>query len=275
MLEVPSGAPAPVVPVAEATPNPEATAVQEVVTPEGGEPESTPEKTLTQSEVNKIVAKEKAQAAKRAEKLAYERYAREAAERELATLKAERNPPPKPEGKPKASDFADPEAYVEALADWKFDQRLKAHSEQSQRESEAQRQEREAYEDAQFARKKLSAGVEKYRDYDEVTSNPEVPITKVMAKAVIESDISADVNYYLCSHIDEAERIASLPPTRQAIEIGKLEDKLKAPPVATKAPAPIVPNGTKATVPLGYSPTMSDAAYKKWREAQRAAKRNR
>src|SRR5690242_3162537 len=72
MSEAQAGASTPVeTPVAAntATPAPEPTAGQEAVQT----PEPTQEKMLTQSEVNKLVAAEKAKAARRAERIASER----------------------------------------------------------------------------------------------------------------------------------------------------------------------------------------------------------
>jgi hypothetical protein len=60
---------APVVPAADAAPDIVSTADALTEAPEGGEqPEATPEKTLTQSEVNKLIAKEKAKESRRVER---------------------------------------------------------------------------------------------------------------------------------------------------------------------------------------------------------------
>jgi hypothetical protein len=265
MAEVPVGADAPVVdvtpPVADTVIAPDAPPVQEeakeVVAP----------KTYTEEENRRIVSERLKKESRRLERAIRAELERDYLKQEIETLKAPKAT--QAAGKPKASDFADPEAYVEALADWKFDQRLKAHSEQNQRESESQRQEREAYEDAQVARQKLSAGAKKYADFDEVTGNPDVPITRVMAKAIVESDISADLAYHLGTHIDEAERIANLPPTRQAIELGKLEDKLKAPPKPTQTPPPIKPLDGNAGAKRDWADLSTAEHVEKWLKRKR------
>lgn len=278
MAEVEVGAVAPVVnaPVAAevATPAPEVTATPEtqVEKPEASEPE----KTLTQSEVNKLVAKEKAQAAKRAEKLAMERFRAEAAERELAQLRAERDKPPQPQGKPQWKEFEaagkTPEEFVEAVSDWKVREALAAQAQESQ----TQRQQRESFERLSQMREAILSGSDEFEDFESVVFADDVPITPPMAHAIaeIEGIAPAKVAYYLGTHPEEALRISKLKSTRQAVEIDALAKKLAAPPKPTSAPAPIVPNvGSKSSIPTGYSPTMTDAQYAKWREAQRKAKR--
>lgn len=265
MAEVPVGADAPVVdaPVADTVIAPDAPPVQEEAKAEVVAP-----KTYTEEENRRIVSERLKKESRRLERAIRAELERDYLKQEIETLKAPKAAT-QAAGKPKASDFADPEAYVEALADWKFDQRMAKHSEQSQRESEAQRQEREAYEDAQVARQKLSAGAKKYADFDEVTGNPDVPITRVMAKAIVESDISADLAYHLGTHIEEAERIANLPPTRQAIELGKLEDKLKAPPKPTQTPPPIKPLDGNAGAKRDWADLSTAEHVEKWLKRKR------
>ncbi len=276
MAEVEAGEVTPVVnEAAEAAPSPDPTAGQEPVAPEGEKPEAPSEKMLTQSEVNKLVAKEKAQAARRAEKLAAERFRAEAAERELERLRAERDPQPKAQGKPDPNDFKDWESYQDAIVDWKLEQKLQKKREEDERESKTQREQREQIERAKFVRETLfTKGQEKYPDFDEVVLG-DVPFTEPMIAAAsrlsVQGKAGADVLYHLGQNPEEALRISRLPDIDQVWEIQNLEAKLTAPPKPTNAPPPIVPSGTKTTVEKDPS-KMTDKEFAEWRRRQIASR---
>ena len=100
----------------------------------------------------------------------------------------------------------------------------------------------------------------------------EISITPDMADAIVESDVAAKLVKYFHDDPDEAERISSLSPARQAAEIGKIEDRLseaKPRPVKSSAPEPIKPVAGSGKSSTGYRPDMSMAEYAKWRKAQR------
>ncbi len=100
-----------------------------------------------------------------------------------------------------------------------------------------------------------------------------VPVTEVMAEAVLESDMGTELVLWLNSHPAEAARIATMSAARQAAELGKIEVQLssqEAPKVApSKAPAPprTVTGGGK--VSSGYRPDMSLSEYARWRKANK------
>lgn len=236
--------------------------VEQAVEKTTEQPEAKSERTFSQKELDEIVQKRLAKEQRRIERFA-------AAEAELRLLKEQmqRQQQPSetaPQGKPVPQQFADYESYVEALADWKAEQRLT----QFREETLAQQRQREAAEKAAQVKTKLSTAASKYADFEEVALSPEVPITQHMAEAIAESDIGGDVAYYLGSNLAEAQRIASLSPAAQIRELVKLEAKLSAPApvVTTKAPPPITPVGQKATVAKDPG-RMSDAEYAKWRKS--------
>lgn len=275
MAEVDAGAPAPVVPVApaaEPAPTPEPTAGTEVVAPEGAEPEATPpEKMLPQSEVNRLVAKEKAQAAKRAEKLAMERFRAESAERELARLRAETTPKPTtPQGEPQPDQFENPKDYVKALVRY---ERAQAEQEEKSRKATEQQQ-RSSSEAKAYLQERFTAAEEDYPDLQGRLASDEIALSDAMLGFVLDTDHGFKVGDYLASNPAESRKIAQLPPAKQILELNQIASTLAAPPVTTKTQAPIVPNGTKATVASGYRPDMSDAAFAKWRAEQRKAKQS-
>lgn len=219
------------------------------------------QKTLTQEEVNKLVAKR--------------------LDRERRKWERERAQPPvttTPVTPPKVEDFSDAPAYAEALAE------TKATEIANKREAERHAATvRAAYDEREETAR------DKYDDFEQVAYNPNVPVTQVMAEAVMRSKVGPEVLYHLGSNPKEAHRIAQLPLTEQAMEIGELSAKLAAaPPVKTvsTAPAPISPVTPAAVAAKTYDTTDPRAAKEMstsdWIEAERArqrkaaeAKRNR
>lgn len=269
MAEVDAGAVAPVVPVAPAStdaPVVESTADTTIESPEGEDKPAAPERTFTQKELDEIVAKRAAQAARRAQK-----EGRLEAERDYWRQQAEarmQQPTSQPDaGEPKPQDFKDYESFVKAQARWEARQEVAA----LRRETEAMQQQREALERAHAVKEKLSAGAAKHPDFEEVVFADDLPISEPMAAAIAESDVSADLAYYLGQNRDEALRISKLLPTQQVREIAKLESKLAATPAPTRAPAPIVPNQTPAAVKKDPA-KMTDKEFAEWRRRQKAQK---
>lgn len=144
--------------------------------------------------------------------------------------------------KPDISKFATVEEYDKAMEE--FAEKKVAYKE-AQRAKEQQeasiRREREEIISTHDERQ--DAARDKYADYDQVVSNPRLPITDFMADAILVSDIGPEIAYHLGKNAKEADRIARLPPIAQAKEIGKLEAKLLADPPQkpSSAPKPIKP----------------------------------
>ena len=111
-------------------------------------------------------------------------------------------------------------------------------------------------------------------DFDAVAFNPSVPVTEAMQAAILESDMSADVAYYLGKNPDAAFRLTQMSPLSVAREIGRIEAHIIATPVkvpATSAPEPIRPVSQRA--PAAKNPDeMSDQEYFQWRKSQKSAR---
>lgn len=180
--------------------------------------------------------------------------------------------PPKqaePQGKPDLGKYESYEAYVEALTEWKLEQR----ESQRRQQEEGKRRQAEQAKTQEAVGKVIEKGRGKYDDYDAVVFNPSVPITDAMAQAMLDIDSGHDVAYYLGSNPQEAARIAQLSPFAQAREIGKLEIKLSAKPAKTvsDAPPPITPVGSKSAASKDPA-QMSDKEWAEWvRGAQKRA----
>lgn len=234
------------------------TAEQEA--PQGDEPREP--KTFTQEEYERGIQKERAKAERRIRR-----------EMEARQQEAQR-----PVHQPTFEEFnGDAAAFVEALADWKAEQKL-AQREHYQHQQTVESSYEERVEQARDA---------KYHDYDEVVGKPfeqgGPAISDLMAEAIKLEANGVDVAYHLGTNVKESIRIAKLPPLQQAIEIGKLAVKLagQAPPTkkVSSAPSPIRPVGANSTAPAlnPLDPRSTKAmSTKQWidaRNAQEAAKR--
>lgn len=173
--------------------------------------------------------------------------------------------------KPTVDQYQTYEDYLEALSDWKVEQRLvseRAEAEKRQAE-EANRRKTQTYiERAESARSK-------YEDYDHVAHGGHWSPTEEMKESILESDYGPDIAYYLGSNPEEAQRISRLSSSAQHRELGKLEARLSMPapkPKPTKAPEPIKPAGVKAKADKDPS-EMSDSEFAEWRRKQIAKRR--
>ena len=197
-----------------------------------GDAEVPETKTFTQEELD----------AKIGERLAKERRKWE---REMAKA-AEQAPMPEV-APPRKEDYKSAEDYAEALSEYKYAQRVAEH--------EARKQQVEVV--STFEDREESAR-DKYADYDAIAKNDDLPVTTVMANAIVESEIGPDVLYWLGTNPREARRIAQLSPVSQVREIGKIEASLNnnTSPArkASSAPDPIRPVGSRASTP-NYDPT--------------------
>jgi hypothetical protein len=180
-------------------------------------------------------------------------------------------------GKPDPSKFEygqfDP-AYVEALADWKYEQRDIARQ-QAEAKRKAETEQQTA---AQKRQEWVSKAVEAHEDFLEVFDST-VPVSGPMAEFLLESEDGAKLAYHLGRNRDEAKRIAGLGSIAAARELTKLELKLTAPEtekrVATKAPPPpgtVGGRGGNAGAVDLFDPKLS---YKEWERAVQAAERRR
>lgn len=219
---------------ANAAPVPEETAVPD----DEKQPEEA--KTFTQDEVDAIVQK---RIAKLERKMERERVAQQTRE-QIAQEQAQK--PADAPNKPKESDFETYGEYLEALTEYKAreivrNERAEAEAERSRK---AQQSEAERYQARQ--QELVERGEEKFDDFEEAVKGDKHTYSRAAFLAMLESDMGAELLYYLAKHPEEGQRISNLPAYAQAKEIGKLEDKLQAKPTKqiSKAPEPIKPVGT-------------------------------
>jgi len=205
------------------------------------------------------------------------------AKRESAELRARleamsaQAAPVKEEPRPDRSKFANDEEYIEAVAEWKADQRL-AKREREQAEAKAKAEREQLATNWQKAQERAKAEID---DYEAVIKASDVQLPGHLHQAILESDVGPHLAYYFAKHPDEAKRFAGMSATTALRQLGKLEDRLaddsddepapKASPAPavekSKAPAPITPVKDGRAVDPG--PANSFDEYRARRRAER------
>lgn len=201
---------------------------------------STETKTFTQEELSEIVKREKAKAEAKAERRVI-RQLKEA----FPQQQVQQPVMQEVDTRPRRDMFNDDEAFIDALTDWKLEQR----------ESVVRRSQVEASQQSLVTKtENLYKEAAKLPGFDR-DEFEQLPLTPVIAQALIDSDAAPKLMAYMAANPEEVERIATLSPARQAAELGKLEIKVSSAPVkTTSAPSPINPVGA------GKGRTASDPA---------------
>ena len=174
-------------------------------------------------------------------------------------------PPQQPQAaptsdRPTQAHFENVDDYVEAMADWKLGQHVqKANQHRQEQQEQAMSTKTENY----------YAEAQKIPGFDRDVFD-ELPLTRHIAEALIDSDAPAKLMAHMAAHPDEVERIAGLSPARQAAEIGKLETKLASVPKVSNAPAPIKPIGNRGSASTADPSRMSMEEYAAKRKAEGA-----
>lgn len=173
--------------------------------------------------------------------------------------------------KPKLEDFASHEEFVEALTDWKLDQRAQK-AEQDRVQATQQETLKKTF-DAYNAQ--LPAARESHPDFDEVVGNESLKIPQSAQLAIIESETGAEIAYYLGKHPEICEELANLSDVKVVARIGRIEallEKSEASEITedkkpeTKVPPPIKPVGGSSARSTVDPDNLPYAEFKKWRE---------
>ena len=99
-----------------------------------------------------------------------------------------------------------------------------------------ERQYEQAQERARTFEQKETAFAAEHPDYYEATRASHVPITEMVAAALVETDDPPRIAYYLAHNLEEAHAIAQMTPINAARAIGRIEAKLSAPPPVPQTP---------------------------------------
>ena len=177
-------------------------------------------------------------------------------ERELKRLQVKPEPVQAEAKAPDRKDFETDQAYQDALIDYRVDQKLKAQAaEQAKRD-----QERKQQEILSAAAARIERAIELVPDFKEVTEAVDMEVPPAVAGYMQRSTMFAELGYHLAKHPDVLERLQSLPPDEQLVEIGEIKSTLKpfAALTAGKAPngeEPSRSNGEKPSTETGTAPS--------------------
>ena len=158
---------------------------------------------------------EKIQAERRAEQL----------EREVERLKTLHVPatPPKEAEPPQRDKYESDQAYWEAVADHRADMRIAAMKAEEAKSREEARQ----AEVVEQARTRIRKAIELVPDYADVTDSVDTEVPLVVGGYMQESEMFAEIGYYLAQNPEHLEKIQRMTPAKQLVEIGKIESTLK------------------------------------------------
>lgn len=194
-----------------------------------------------------------------------------------ADPKADPAKPTEAPGKPNPDQFDTHSEYVEALTDWKLEQRDKAREAKDQKQRLETEQERL---NRTYVERRESFKTE-HADWDDVMSEVDgIPVSPAVTQIILESENGPELAYELAKIPKEYARICKLSPLAAAREIGKIESRLAQKASSetkpetkkiTKAPAPLAPvgNGGKGSAPKSiFDADISQAEYERLRAEQ-------
>ena len=151
-------------------------------------------------------------------------------------------------GPPRSDQFQDYEQFLRATAAFEAqkvtEERIAAERQQAWQYQQAQmRQAQEAQARAQYEatiQHKVAEAEKKFPDFVEVVTSPELPGLQGTPAfgAILESEMGAEVMYYLGKNPARAHQIVSLSPLAQVREIGRIEASLSTGKSVTQAPPP-------------------------------------
>lgn len=249
-----AGTPAPVA-LADAKPEaqntPQATAAEgEVVTQEQAQEQP---KTFTQAEVDALIQKRL-------------RKAEQRFSRQIQETLTKSQPP---QEAPQREAFVDDEQFMNARIEHEAEQRAQRKLDERQKREQQERV-------AEGFREKAEKASERYPDFQSVVGDPRLPINAAMAEYIADSELGADVAYFLGKNPDRAGDIAEMSPVRAARELARIEAELAAKPKATpsNAPEPIKPVGTRGKASASSLPS-DDDDIDTWMQKERVRMRAR
>ena len=215
-----------------------------------------PVKTFTQAEVDAMVQKRLLKEERRVHRRV-EQQLREQSEAKVREIE------------PRRDEFRDDDAYLQAQIEHLAEK--KAAEKLSQRE-----QAEEANRRSESFLEKAEKVAERYSDFQAVVGNPALRINDEMAEFISESDLGADLAYFLGKNPTRAAEIAGLSPIKAARELTRIEGELAARPKATpsKAPEPISPVGVRGKASSSSLPSDSDDI-ETWMRKEQARARSR
>lgn len=171
-----------------------------------------------------------------------------------AQAEAARKPPEPPPEKPTPDKYDDYGAYVEALTEFKADERVKAALD-ADRKQQAEKTQTETRQSTWQTRKAEAAKA--LPDIDAVLESSDVPVANHVSAELLDSEFGPQIAYKLANDRALADKLNAMSPTQAAREIGRLEaGYVTAPaaadpdPPADPIPEPVVKKTTSAPPPV-------------------------
>jgi hypothetical protein len=197
-------------------------------------------------------------------RLAAERRAKELEEQIKAP--AQRQVVQEEKAKPQRQNFTTDEEYIKAVVDHGVAEAL---AKKAADDAKAAEEARQAAVMA-TARERIAKAIELVPDFEDVTASVDVEVPPHVAGYMQESDMFAELGYFLAKNPEVVVALQKMPPAKQLVEIGKIEGKLT--PFAAKAKDETKHDGaTPSTKANGKQP--SQAAPRETGEAPSAARR--
>ena len=227
------------------------------------EPEKTEESETTEDDEHSLPNGVK----KRIDKITRQKYEAVAEanrlKAELEQMRAQLAPKQEP---PDISNFDTFEEYSDALAEYKYQQKIQQVQSQQTQQTQAQKNAQE-----------WVAKVEKVRsvapDFDDAFSNvANIEFAPMALEAVAQHPKGAEIAYMLGKDVSEAYRIAALPPSLQLMAIGEIAAKTSLPKTkaVSTAPKPVKPVNSGGA---SNAPPEDMDEWVKWRNQQLRQKR--
>lgn len=178
--------------------------------------------------------------------------------------------------KPKADDYDSHDEYIDALTDWKINQREK------ERETKSKADQLKTDHEKALAshHNRVEKFVETHEDFHELIEEVnDIPMPIVVQEVILASESGPELMYELAKNRKEYARICALPAVLAVHELGKFEARVikqseslekKQEVKTTKAPPPIKAVGSKgvAVKKSIYDQNLSQREYEKLREEQ-------
>lgn len=168
--------------------------------------------------------------------------------------------------RPKLEDYETDEDYLDALTDWKLEQREASRKQTAQRQqgNEAKAKNLRSFEI------KAAAFREATPDFDAVVTNPDLDVSPALAEAIMETDAGPALAYHIAKDPDKASELSAMSPMKAAIELGRIEASLNAAPAKklTAAPDPIKGKAGKGKAKPKSPSSMTTEEWMAWRQKQ-------
>lgn len=167
--------------------------------------------------------------------------------------------------KPELKEFQTYEDWVEAVSDWKADQKITARLEEDRKQRETASKQTEIETKNKEIEKtwmdRVNKAKERHSDYEDVAFNKEntanIKPGTVLDGWILDSEFGAEILYELASDPEEIVRLNSLGPFAQARELAKLESSFSGKsPAASKVK--IITSAPKPPSEVGGTGTVSD-----------------